>query len=298
MQSQMVGNTMIGMPTQQAYPFQDNSFMDYQAPQLPTSTIGMNAPINPIEDFLRNPPAEQPAGPLAPQPQPTNNRIGLGMTGTLGANGMSVQGNTSAQMDELQKMEEEKSKKNWARIQANAEQDGGLSASYAISSRIGEMADADLKAESRKNEEGGRYLDKKYGLGDASEETKKNQVKGTAKLTEDKRETSKQKQEETKANAEMKTSLENLSAQINANTEVQKKASEDKKEESKGEVKGEGEIKLPEIKFSPMDININVQGSIDQIPTEASTKTVQAIKDVVNQILPGEISKRLGALKA
>jgi len=298
MQSQMVGNTMIGMPTQQAYPFQDNSFMDYQAPQLPTSTIGMNAPINPIEDFLRNPPAEQPAGPLAPQPQPTNNRIGLGMTGTLGANGVSVQGNTSAQMDELQKMEEEKSKKNWARIQANAEQDGGLSASYAISSRIGEMADADLKAESRKNEEGGRYLDKKYGLGDASEETKKNQVKGTAKLTEDKRETSKQKQEETKANAEMKASLENLSAQINANTEVQKKASEDKKEESKGEVKGEGEIKLPEIKFSPMDININVQGSIDQIPTEASTKTVQAIKDVVNQILPGEISKRLGALKA
>ena len=96
----------------------------------------------------------------------------------------------------------------------------------------------------------------------------------------------------------MEASLENLSAQINANTEVQKKASEDKKEESKGEVKGEGEIKLPEIKFSPMDININVQGSIDQIPTEASTKTVQAIKDVVNQILPGEISKRLGALKA
>ena len=30
-----------------------------------------------LEDFLRNPPAEQPAGPLAPQPQPTNNRIGL-----------------------------------------------------------------------------------------------------------------------------------------------------------------------------------------------------------------------------
>lgn len=292
------GTTMIGMPTQQAYPFQDNSFMDYQAPQLPTSTIGMNAPINPIEDFLRNPPPEQPAGPLTPQPQTTESRIGLGMTGTLGANGASVQGNTSAQFDDIMKMEEEKSKKNWARIQANAEQDGGLSASYAISSKIGEMADADLKAQSRKNEEGGRYLDKKYGLGDASEETKKNQVKGTAKLTEDKRETSKQKQEETKANAEMKASLENLSAQINANTEVQKKASEDKKEESKGEVKGEGEIKLPEIKFSPMDININVQGSIDQIPTEASTKTVQAIKDVVNQILPGEISKRLGALKA
>jgi TP901 family phage tail tape measure protein len=292
------GTTMIGMPTQQAYPFQDNSFMDYQAPQLPTSTIGMSAPINPIEDFFRNPPAEQPAGPLTPQPQTTESRIGLGMTGTLGANGASVQGNTSAQFDDIMKMEEEKSKKNWARIQANAEQDGGLSASYAISSKIGEMADADLKAQSRKNEEGGRYLDKKYGLGDASEETKKNQVKGTAKLTEDKRETSKQKQEETKANAEMKASLENLSAQINANTEVQKKASEDKKEESKGEVKGEGEIKLPEIKFSPMDININVQGSIDQIPTEASTKTVQAIKDVVNQILPGEISKRLGALKA
>ena len=297
------GTTMIGMPTQQAYPFQDNpfqdnSFMDYQAPQLPTSTIGMSAPINPIEDFFRNPPPEQPAGPLTPQPQTTEGRIGLGMTGTLGSNGASVQGNTSAQFDDIMKMEEEKSKKNWARIQANAEQDGGLSASYAISSKIGEMADADLKAQSRKNEEGGRYLDKKYGLGDASEETKKNQVKGTAKLTEDKRETSKQKQEETKANAEMKASLENLSAQINANTEVQKKASEDKKEESKGEVKGEGEIKLPEIKFSPMDININVQGSIDQIPTEASTKTVQAIKDVVNQILPGEISKRLGALKA
>lgn len=298
MQSQMVGNTMIGMPTQQAYPFQDNSFMDYQSPQLPTSTIGMNAPINPIEDFLRNPPAEQPAGPLTPQPQTTEGRIGLGMTGTLGSNGASVQGNTSAQFDDVMKMEEEKSKKNWARIQANAEQDGGLSASYAITSKIGEMADADLKAESRKNEAGGRYLDKKYGLGDASEETKKNQVKGTAKLTEDKRETSKQKQEETKANAEMKASLENLSAQINANTEVQKKTSEDKKEESKGEVKGKGEMKLPEIKFSPMDININVQGSIDQIPTEASTKTVQAIKDVVNQILPGEISKRLGALKA
>ena len=292
------GTTMVGMPAQQTYPFQDHSFMDYQSPQLPTSTIGMNAPINPIEDFFRNPPPEQPAGPLTPQPQTTEGRIGLGMTGTLGSNGASVQGNTSAQFDDIMKMEEEKSKKNWARIQANAEQDGGLSASYAMTSKIGEMADADLKAESRKNEAGGRYLDKKYGLGDASEETKKNQVKGTAKLTEDKRETSKQKQEETKANAEMKASLENLSAQINANTEVQKKASEDKKEESKGEVKGEGEIKLPEIKFSPMDININVQGSIDQIPTEASTKTVQAIKDVVNQILPGEISKRLGALKA
>ena len=47
-----------------------------------------------------------------------------------------------------------------------------------------------------------------------------------------------------------------------------------------------------------IDININVQGSIDQIPSETSAKTVQAIKDVVNQILPGEISKRLGALKA
>lgn len=290
------GTTMIGMPAQPS-PYTFPPVFPQPVPPFPSTTIGMGAPINPIEEFLRNPPAEQPAGPLTPQPQTQNGRIGLGMTGSLGGNGATVQGNASAGFDDLMQSEQERSAKNWARIQAHAEQDGGLSASYAVASRIGDMADADLREQSKRNEAGGRYLDKKLGLSDTSEETKRNQVQGTARLTENKRETSKQKQEETKAQAEMKASLENLSTQINANTEAQRKASEDKKEESKDEVKGEGEINLPKIQFSPMDININVQGSIDQIPSETSTKTVQAIKDVVNQILPGEISKRLGALK-
>jgi len=101
------------------------------------TALELGAPTNPIEDFLRNPPQEQPAGPLAPQPQ------------------------TSTQYDELMQMEAEKSKKNWARIQANAEQDGGLSASYGFASRIGDMADRDREEQSRRNEAGGRYFDKK-----------------------------------------------------------------------------------------------------------------------------------------
>ena len=158
------------------------------------------------------------------------------------------------------------------------------------------LPDADLQAQSKRNEEGGRYLDKKYGLGDASEETKQKQVQGTARLTENKREASKEKQEELKVQADMRASLENLSAEINANTEAQKEAKE-QKEESDGKVEGKGSIEIPKLEIPPVDININVQGSIDQIPSETSTKTVQAIKDVVNQILPGEINKRLGALK-
>jgi TP901 family phage tail tape measure protein len=295
MQSQMVGNTMIGMPNQQAYPFQDNSFMDYQAPQLPTSTIGMNGPTNTIEDFLRNPPA----GPLTPQPQTTEGRIGLGMTGTLGSNGASVQGNTSAQFDDIMKMEEEKSKKNWARIQANAEKDGGLSASYGFTSRIGEMADAELKAESKKNEAGGRYLDKKYGLEDSSENAKQNQLKSTESLTQDRKEGSKRKEEDSKAQANLQASLDNLSGKIEANTETQtKKNDKEDQKGGEGDVKAKAEVDVPsKIEFGPIKIDVSVNGSIDQLPDATSQKTVAAIRDAVNQILPGEISRRLGALK-
>jgi hypothetical protein len=273
--------------------------MDYQAPQLPTSTIGMNGPTNTIEDFLRNPPAQQPAGPLTPQPQTTEGRIGLGMTGTLGSNGASVQGNTSAQFDDIMKMEEEKSKKNWARIQANAEKDGGLSASYGFTSRIGEMADAELKAESKKNEAGGRYLDKKYGLEDSSENAKQNQLKSTESLTQDRKEGSKRKEEDSKAQANLQASLDNLSGKIEANTETQtKKNDKEDQKGGEGDVKAKAEVDVPsKIEFGPIKIDVSVNGSIDQLPDATSQKTVAAIRDAVNQILPGEISRRLGALK-
>lgn len=293
------GTTMVGMPAQQTYPFQDNSFMDYQSPQLPTSTIGMNAPINPIEDVLRNPPPEQPAGPLTPQPQTTEGRIGLGMTGRLGSNGASVQGNTSAQFDDIMKMEEEKSKKNWARIQANAEQDGGLSASYGFASRIGEMADKDREEQTKKNEAGGRYLDKKYGLEDSSENAKQSQLKSTESLTQDRKEGLKRKEEDSKAQANLQASLDNLSGKIEANTETQTKRNdkEDQKE-GEGDAKAKGEINAPsKIEFGTIKIDVSVNGSIDQLPDATSQKTVAAIRDAVNQILPGEISRRLGALK-
>jgi TP901 family phage tail tape measure protein len=316
MPTQIVDNTMIGMPTQPA-PYTLPPVFPQPVPPVPSTTIDMGAPVNTIEDFLRNPPAEQPAGPLTPQAtQPPRKRNVITAYGSMSGAEITLDADTG---ERLKYDRETDSYVPDGPLTPQATQPprkrnvitayGSMSgAEMTLDADTGErlkydretdsyVPDGNREEQSRRNEAGGKYLDKKYGLGDASEETKQNQMQGTAKLTENKRETSRQKQEELKAQADMKASLENLSAQINANTEAQKEAKE-QKEESDAKIESEGSIEIPKLEIPPVDININVQGSIDQIPSETSTKTVQAIKDVVNQILPGEISKRLGALKA
>jgi hypothetical protein len=195
--------------------------------------------------------------------------------------------------------------------------------------QIGDMAEQDRIEQTKKNEEGGRYLDKKYGLGDSaedkkydellaseeerskknrarfktrgdtSEDAKSQQIKSAENQSKDKREGSKRKEEDSKAQAELKASLDNLSGKIEANTETQSK-NKDKEDQKGGEggVKAKGEVSAPsKIEFGPIKIDVSVNGSIDQLPDATSQKTVAAIRDAVNQILPGEISRRLGALK-
>jgi TP901 family phage tail tape measure protein len=135
---------------------------------------------------------------------------------------------------------------------------------------------------------------------DISENVRDNQIQNATKSTETKREETKQKQDQVKIQTEANAKLEDLSLSIKANTETQTKRND--KEDQKGgegDVKAKGEINAPsKIEFGTIKIDVSVNGSIDQLPDATSQKTIAAIKDAVNQILPGEISRRLGALKS
>jgi len=135
---------------------------------------------------------------------------------------------------------------------------------------------------------------------DISGNVRDNQIQNATKSTETKREETKQKQDQVKIQTEANAKLEDLSLSIKANTETQTKRND--KEDQKGgegDVKAKGEINAPsKIEFGTIKIDVSVNGSIDQLPDATSQKTIAAIKDAVNQILPGEISRRLGALKS
>ena len=135
---------------------------------------------------------------------------------------------------------------------------------------------------------------------DISGNVRDNQIQNATRSTETKREETKQKQDQVKIQTEANAKLEDLSLSIKANTETQTKRNdkEDQKE-GEGDAKAKGEINAPsKIEFGTIKIDVSVNGSIDQLPDATSQKTIAAIKDAVNQILPGEISKRLGALKS
>ena len=122
---------------------------------------------------------------------------------------------------------------------------------------------------------------------EASDRQNKNAAAEIEKRREEDKKAKQQSSEKDKANtdsvvatSDLITSLEQLSSSINAFTEQQNTTSATETEP---------------VVVNPIDINVNVQGAISQIPDATSQQTVKAIENAVNQIVPGLISRIKGA---
>ena len=293
----MGGKEMVGNRTSEGYIgllSENQNKADDAKRGVYNPQVERTAPMNSISDFLRNPPQEE-VKPLVPQSQDDRTYFGhqLQRGGTPNnAEGSTAMGSTFGTLNSY----------------GNPQKPEG---------QVGKSLGEKPLDYNRPNEKESRKLDKGYdemmsgeeerskknrarfnARGDNSEDTKNKQIKSAESQSKDSRKKEEKKDEDSKAQVDLKASLDNLSGKIEADTESRKEAKEKDKEGSEGKAEGKLELEIPKIEIPTIDININVQGSIDQIPSETSAKTVQAIKDVVNQILPGEISKRLGALKA
>jgi hypothetical protein len=128
---------------------------------------------------------------------------------------------------------------------------------------------------------------------DISQEASERQNKNVATEVEKRREEDKKAKEQSSekekvntdlvsATADLKASVDQLTTSINTRAEQENAA---------------GTVETEPVVVNPIDVNVNVQGAINQIPDATSQATVKAIENAVNQIVPGLINRIKGAPK-